>query len=144
MRTLGVDWGEARIGLALSDPMGIIATPHGTLEEKDKGAQVRLVAQLVVDQDVQRIVVGLPLELDGTHGPTAQMAEKYAQRLEEVTGLQVHRWDERLTSAAAERTIRELGGKKKKKKGRRDKGEVDTIAACILLQSFLDAPTPIL
>ena len=134
MRTLGVDWGEARIGLAMSDPMGIIASPHSTLEEKDKGAQVRRVVELVQSEGVERIVVGLPLELDGSAGPMAQMAEKYAQKLEELTGVEVIRWDERLTSVAAERAIAAMGGKRKKK------AKVDTIAACILLQSYLDAP----
>lgn len=139
MRTLGIDWGEARIGLATSDPSGIIASPRGTVAEKDKGAQITRVVSLISELEVERIVVGMPLELDGTEGPMAQMAGRYASKLEEVTGLPVIRWDERLSSAAAERAIREMGGGRRRK-GKRDKGQVDAIAACLLLQSFLDSP----
>ena len=106
MRTLGIDWGEARIGLATSDPSGIIASPHGTIAEKDKGAQITRVVTLISELEVKRIVVGMPLELDGTEGPMAQMAGRYASKLAEVTGLPVIPWDERLSSAAAERHAR--------------------------------------
>ena len=139
MRTLGIDWGEARIGLATSDFTGIIASPHSALEEKDKGAQVNRVVALIAELEIQRIVVGMPYELDGTEGPMAQMASRYADILEEKTKLPLIRWDERLSSAAAERAIREMGGGRKRK-GKRDKGQVDAIAACLLLQSFLDSP----
>jgi len=139
MRTLGIDWGEARIGLATSDLSGMIASPHGALEEKDKGAQVNRVVTLIAELEIQRLVVGIPYELDGTEGPMAQMASRYADKLEETTGLPLIRWDERMSSAAAERAIREMGGGRKRK-GKRDKGQVDAIAACLLLQSFLDSP----
>jgi putative Holliday junction resolvase len=138
MRTLGIDWGEARIGLATSDPSGVVASPHGTVAEKDKGAQITRVVSLISELEVERIVVGMPFELDGTEGPMAQMAGRYASKLAEVTGLPVIRWDERLSSAAAERAIREMGGGRRRK-GKRDKGQVDAIAACLLLQSFLDS-----
>jgi putative holliday junction resolvase len=139
MRTLGIDFGEARIGLALSDESGTIAMPLETLETKDKGEQIRWVADRVTDREVKRVVVGLPLEMDGTAGPMAEMVEKFCTKLEATVGLEIVRWDERMTSLAAERAVREMGGRKGKKK--KKKGHLDTIAACLLLQAFLDSPS---
>ncbi len=138
MRTLGIDFGEARIGLALSDETGTIAMPLETIETKDKGEQIRTVADRVTEREVARIVVGLPLEMDGSAGPMAEIVEKFCAKLEATVGLEIIRWDERLTSVAAERAVKEMGGRKGKKK--RKKGHLDTIAACLLLQGFLDSP----
>ena len=138
MRTLGIDFGEARIGLALSDLSGTIAMPLETIETKDKGAQVREVAQRIADREVTRVVIGLPLEMDGSAGPMAEMVEKFAAKLEATAEVEVIRWDERLTSVAAERAVREMGGRRGKKK--KKKGHLDPIAACLLLQAFLDSP----
>ena len=138
MRTLGIDFGEARIGLALSDPTGTIAMPLETIETKDKGEQIRRVADRVTEREVTRIVVGLPLEMDGSKGPMAEMVDKFSDKLGGTVGLEVIRWDERLTSVAAERAVREMGGRKGKK--RKKKGHLDPIAACLLLQAFLDSP----
>ena len=138
MRTLGIDFGEARIGLALSDATGTIAMPLETLETKDKGEQIRSVADRITERDVARIVVGLPLEMDGNAGPMAETVEKFCAKLEATVDLEIVRWDERLTSVAAERAVREMGGRKGTKK--RKKGHLDTIAACLLLQAYLDSP----
>ena len=138
MRTLGIDFGEARIGLALSDASGTIAMPLETIETKDKGEQIRAIANRIAEREVERIVVGLPLEMDGTAGPMAEMVEKFSAKLETTVDLAVIRWDERLTSVAAERAVREMGGRKGKK--RKKKGHLDPIAACLLLQAFLDSP----
>lgn len=138
MRTLGIDFGEARIGLALSDASGTIAMPLETLETKDKGEQIRGVAQRITEREVERIVVGLPLEMDGTAGPMVEIVEKFSAKLTATVGLEVVFWDERLTSVAAERVIRETGVRKGKKK--KKKGLLDPIAACLLLQAYLDSP----
>lgn len=139
MRTLGIDFGEARIGLALSDESGTIAMPLETIETKDKGAQIREVAERVTRREVKRIVIGLPLEMDGSAGPMAEMVEKFSSKLESTVGIEVVRWDERLTSVAAERAVREMGGRRGKKRGK--KGHLDPIAACLLLQAYLDSPS---
>lgn len=133
---LGLDWGEARIGVARSDLTGTIAIPHGVVAEKDKGAQVERVVALAQELGAARLVMGMPYQLDGTRGPMAEMADKVATKLERLTGLEVVRWDERLTSVAAQRALDAMGGKRKK---RRRQGEVDTVAACLLLQSYLDS-----
>ena len=138
MRTLGIDFGEARIGLAISDDSGTIAMPLETIETKDKGEQIRRVAARIAEREVTRVVVGLPLEMNGTAGPMAEVVEKFSAKLEATVGLEVVRWDERLTSVAAERAVREMGGRKGKKK--KKKGHLDPIAACLLLQAFLDSP----
>ena len=138
MRTMGIDFGEARIGLAISDESGTIAMPLETIETKDKGAQIREVAERITSREVTRIVIGLPLEMDGSAGPVAEMVEKFSTKLETTVGIDVIRWDERLTSVAAERAVREMGGRRGKKK--KKKGHLDPIAACLLLQAYLDSP----
>ena len=142
MRTMGLDYGEARIGVALSDPTGLIASPHGVIAEKNQGEQVRKVMALVTETGAEQLVVGLPLQMDGQAGPMAERAEKFATKLELVTGLTVHRWDERLTSVAAERVIAESRSRGRGRRGRtggKQKGDVDKLAATFILQGFLDS-----
>ena len=136
MKTLGIDYGLARIGLAISDEMGVSAMPLETLSLKNPGDQTRAVMERVTERDVARIVVGMPLEMDGTAGPMAEQVEKFCLKLESLSACPVVRWDERLSSVAAERAVREMGGRRGKK--RRQKGHLDPIAACLLLQSYLD------
>lgn len=144
MRTLGLDWGEARVGVALSDPTGVVAMPHGVIHEKNKGDQTRAVVELVRETGSQRIVVGLPLHMDGSRSPSTDEAERFAAKLEATTGLEVVRWDERWTSVAAERALREMGGRRKRGQGQRrhdhtKKGDVDRVAATLMLQAYLDS-----
>ena len=138
MRVMGIDFGEARIGIALSDPTGLIATPKLVLAEKDKGRQITRVIELVREYDVQKIVVGIPFHLDGEEGVMATTAEKYAAKLERVSGLEVIRIDERLSSVEAER-IMKMTRSKGRKKGL--KQELDMVAAAVILQSYLDGTT---
>ena len=138
MRVMGIDFGEARIGIALSDPTGLIATPKLVLAEKDKGRQVTRVIELAREYDVQKIVVGIPFHLDGEEGVMATTAEKYAAKLERVSGLEVIRVDERLSSVEAER-IMKMTRSKGRKKGL--KQELDMVAAAVILQSYLDGTT---
>lgn len=139
-RVMGVDFGEARIGVALSDPTRTLATPLTTIHEKDKGLQIKRVAALASEHEVAQLVVGIPYMLDGSVGDMAEMAEKFAAKLEATTGLPVARWDERFSSITAEDALRVADGgrKKKKKKGQHDKGRIDQAAAAVLLQEWLD------
>jgi putative Holliday junction resolvase len=136
-RILAVDWGERRIGLALSDPTGLIARALPTLEVRSERAAVAAVLEVARREQATRLVVGLPLHLDGTRGRAAETAERFAHLLGEGTTVPVTLWDERLTSAQALRTARETGERLRGRKGR-----VDARAAEHLLQSYLDARGP--
>ena len=133
-RVLGIDYGERRIGLAVSDELGIIASGAGTIPG-DNDVLSRIVA-LVRERDIQRIVVGLPLTLRGEEGASAEMVQRFVKALREACDTPVDLMDERFTSSIAEQTIRDMGVGKKK---RREKGKVDEIAAVILLQGYLDS-----
>lgn len=133
-RFLAVDWGERRVGIAISDPVGLLARALPTLETRSETQTVRAVAELVAREEVGEIVVGLPLRLDGSRGEAAEQAEALAERLRRETGLPVHLWDERLTSVQAERLARETGERTRGRKGR-----IDARAAELLLQSYLDS-----
>ena len=131
-RILAVDWGERRIGLAVSDPMGIVATGLPTLEIRGEAEAVAKVADTIRAVVAESVVVGLPLTLAGRRGDSAQAAERFARRLEEASGVRVSLYDERLTSAIAQRRIHETGGRTRGRKGRLDQG-----AAVALLEGWL-------
>jgi putative Holliday junction resolvase len=131
MRTLGVDPGSRRVGLSLSDEDGTIASPHATLEGQRLDEQVAEKARAL---GVERIVVGLPLTLEGREGEAARRARRFAARVAELSGLPVTLWDERLTTRAAEQSLLEGNVRR----GRR-RELVDRVAAALLLQSYLDA-----
>jgi putative holliday junction resolvase len=132
-RILAVDPGSKRVGLAVSDPTHTIASALSTEPaEPDADLPARL-AVIAAGQEVERIVVGLPRELDGRRGPAAAAAERLATRLRAVAGIPVETFDERLTTAAAERTLIEAG---EKRAARRE--SVDRVAATLLLQGYLD------
>lgn len=133
VRRLGIDHGERRVGIALSDEDGRIAHPHDTLPRRDPDALLAAVAELARAQDVSEIVVGLPLSLEGREGASARRARRFAERLEKATALPVVLWDERMTTLAAERALGEAGVRAG------DRREmVDRVAAALLLQSYLD------
>lgn len=133
-RTLAIDYGERRIGLAISDELGIIASGIGTIDN-DTTLLTRLVA-LVRERDVARIVVGLPLTLRGTEEKLAVTVHAFVEQLRTATETPVHLFDERFTSSLATQAIRDMGVGRKK---RRDKRKIDEVAAVILLQGYLDA-----
>jgi putative Holliday junction resolvase len=134
MRVLGVDPGVRRIGLAVADDEVGIASPHSTLDGGDTEKSARGLAAAAARLDVQKIVVGLALRLDGSVGEAARRAQQLADRLRALSGLEVVLWDERLTSKAAERAL-DAGGVR----GRKRRKAVDPIAAALILQSYLDA-----
>ena len=138
MRVLGVDLGTKRIGLALSDPDQILATPLQVLRrEKSRAADHRSIAAIVEEWEVERVVVGLPLSLDGTQGRAAKSAVNEAKALGVVTGVPTETYDERLTTVSAHQVLREQGVA-----GTNRRDVVDMVAATVLLQAWLDGRRP--
>lgn len=133
-RILAVDLGDRRIGLAVSDPSGLIASPAGRIETDSAENAVQAVAQAARDKEAEEILVGVPFNMDGSVGEMGRKSLDFAERLRDVTGLPVHTWDERLTSVQADRALRQGSMSRKKRKQRRD-----IVAAQIILQSYLDA-----
>jgi len=136
-RILAVDYGERWVGLALSDETGVIATGLETLDRRKHRPDKDLaneIARLAEEHSVERIVVGLPLNMDGSSGESAARAISFAESLGRASRARVITWDERLTTAAALRVSRDLGLPRKK---RRDRKEIDRLAAVILLQNYL-------
>lgn len=132
MRVLGLDLGRRRIGLALSDPKGVIALPAGALQRRDLASDLESLRALVVEREVERIVVGLPIHMNGSRGSEAQAAQSFARALAETTGLPVDTLDERWTTVEAQRALRAAGVK-----ARRQRQVVDSVAATILLRTYL-------
>ncbi|HEX6617196.1 MAG TPA: Holliday junction resolvase RuvX [Gemmatimonadales bacterium] len=134
-RLLAVDWGQVRIGLALSDESQVLASPLETLVRRaGKRFPMPRFLELVEHHGPVGIVVGLPLTGEGTEGESAVEARELAQRIGCRTGLPVELWDERMSTARALGAIREQGGSTR---GRRE--DVDALAAAVVLQSYLDA-----
>jgi len=133
MRIMGLDIGEKRIGVALSDPLGIIASALTVIERTTNEAAVKQIIDLARENEAERIVVGMPRSLDGSLGKQAQAVLSFIDLLKEYTQLPVVAWDERLSTVAAERTMLELGMKRDKRKKRRD-----SLAAAFILQGYLD------
>ncbi|MDP4093249.1 MAG: Holliday junction resolvase RuvX [Bacillota bacterium] len=135
MRILGIDYGDSRIGLALSDPFGWTAQGIDTLSCKN-GLEnaVKEIVRIVSENKVEKIVIGLPKNMNGTLGPRGEKTQAFAEKIAQRTGIEVVAWDERLTTVAANRTMHEMGTKTSKKKGL-----VDRIAAVYILQGYLDS-----
>lgn len=131
---MGIDPGLKRVGLALSDEHGELASPHKTLERTSDEALMDALAAEIRAEQVGEVVLGLPLRLNGTEGPEAKRARQWRRLLERKAAVKVVLWDERLTSMAAERELRGVG-----MKGARKKALLDQAAATLLLQSYLDA-----
>ena len=131
-RILAVDWGERRVGLAVSDPSSTIASALETLEVRSETEAVKRVVAVALAANAASIVVGMPLLLSGEKGEAARHAERFTKRLAQASGLPVHTYDERLTSAISERRLHERG-----EKVGRGKGQLDAGAAVALLESWL-------
>jgi putative Holliday junction resolvase len=133
MRILAVDPGTKRVGLALSDPSGTIATALATVEAEPSSTLAARLAAIAKEHEAQRVIVGLPRRLDGSRGPEAASAERLAAEIRAAVRLPVETVDERLTTAAAERSLIEGGVSREKRRQ-----AIDRVAATILLQSHLD------
>jgi putative Holliday junction resolvase len=132
-RYLGLDVGERRIGVALSDAYGRLATPLTTIGAVPTATALERIGRLCAEHQVAEVVVGLPLTMRGEVGPQATAVQKFGDTLQAALGLPVHYFDERLTTAAADQMLRELGVKPEKRKL-----QIDQVAASIILQDYLD------
>jgi putative holliday junction resolvase len=143
---LGLDYGRARIGLAIADSETRMAKPLITMERINRNEDLRRLRELVREHGVKQIVVGLPLRLDGTRGEMAEEAERFAQRVRKQIGVPVEMADERLTSWEAERLMEEMQGRfihdeklAGSRKTRKPQGKmtVDAVAAAVILTEYL-------
>jgi len=132
-RVLGIDLGEARVGVAISDDLGLLAHPLETIDATRRDPCDR-VEELAREKQVDAIIVGVPRNMDGSFGPAALKARELIERLRERVSCRVIPWDERLTTVAAERALREAG-----RKAKEQRSVVDQVAAQILLQSWIDS-----
>lgn len=134
MRILGLDYGDRKIGVAISDAFGWTAQGVEVIDRKrTKDVDARIV-ELIRELEVTEIVVGLPKNMNGSVGPRGQLSMEFAESLKESVQLPVHLWDERLTTVSAERTLIEADVSRKKRKL-----VVDKMAASLILQNYLDA-----
>lgn len=133
MRVLGIDLGEKRVGLAISDPMGMIASPYDVWDGRDRDGLPGRIRRLVEERSIGTVVVGLPNRTDRLGGEKAEACEAFARVLRERLQVPVEMMDERLTTVIAHQAMCEGGVKEKKRRQ-----SVDKIAAVIILQSWLD------
>jgi putative holliday junction resolvase len=134
MRSLGIDFGERRIGLAISDPEGRLAVPLTTLERRNDRSAVRAIAEIARREGIGRLVLGEPVGLDGQRGEAAERVRRFGNRLAGITGLPVRLINESLTTVEAQERLRAAGIDP-----RREPERIDAIAAQILLQEALDS-----
>lgn len=133
MRKAALDIGDVRIGIAFSDMMGIIASGYETYTRKGDDSDYKYIAELCRERQVDTIVLGLPINMDGTEGDRALKSRDFARELAAFTDIKTVFWDERLTTVQAERMLIDSGMRREKRKK-----VVDKVAATIILQSYLD------
>jgi len=134
MRKLGIDYGDVRLGFALSDPMGIIASPLEVYTRKGLDRDLQYIAALIKEKEVDAAVIGLPVNMDGTKGERAQKSLDFGGQLNRYCGVKVEYFDERLSTVSAERALLEGNMRREKRKE-----VIDKIAAQIILQNYLDS-----
>ena len=132
-RALGIDLGDARVGVAVSDDLGMLAHPMETIQVK-AGRVMGRILEIAREKGTQTIVVGMPRNMDGSFGPAAQKTRDFIDALKLEPSCRVVPWDERLTTVSAQRSLHEAG-----KNARAQKAMIDQVAAQILLQSWLDS-----
>lgn len=133
-RVLSLDYGRRRTGYSVSDALGMLAGRSGVLEHEFPKAQLAAVRALIVETKAEEIVIGVPIQMDGSASDMAAEVEKFISKLTAAPGLPIHRWDERMTSLAAGRLMDEMGTKKMKRRV----GESDRLAATLILEAFLE------
>jgi putative Holliday junction resolvase len=131
---MGLDVGEKRIGIAVSDPLGWTAQGHSVLQRTTLDNDLAALQELCRQLECQLLVIGLPRNMNGTLGPKAEEIQKFAGQLQELTGLPIVYWDERLTTRSAERVLLEADLSRRKRKQ-----VIDKVAAVHILQGYLDA-----
>ena len=138
MRILGLDYGEKRIGVAVCDELGMTAQGLPTLIRKTKRHDLDILNQWIRNYNVERIVVGYPLRLDGSVGIQCEKVNRFASLLEKTFSLPVVKWPEAMSTKEAEEILIQSGIRWQKRKEK-----IDKLAACLILQSFLDCPDPL-
>lgn len=132
-RSIGIDHGDARIGIAISDELGMLAHPHSTLQVAEGGV-VEKIAELVAKERIGMIVLGMPRNMDGTYGPAAEKVRAFADKLRAAVACPIKLWDERMTTKAAQRGLHAAG-----KNTKQSRQIIDKAAAQLILQGWLDS-----
>jgi putative Holliday junction resolvase len=133
-RVMGIDYGTARIGIALSDELQMLAHPAETIIVSKTANPAARVAAIAQEKNVERILIGMPRHMNGSVGGSAEEAQKFAEKLKPLVSCAVQSWDERLSTVAAHRAMQEAG-----KSTRETRGYIDQVAAQLILQSYLDS-----
>jgi len=133
-RALGIDHGDARIGLAISDELGMLAHALETIHVKETPDPIARIASVVKEREIGQVVLGLPRNMDGSYGPAAEKVRSFAEKLRAAVPCEVKLWDERLTSVAAQRSLHEAGRNVKN-----SREVIDQVAAQMILQGWLDS-----
>ena len=137
---MALDYGESRVGVAVTDPTGVIAQPLASIEHGPRrGALLPRLEQLLREYEVERVVVGLPLHMDGSSSEQAERTRAFGSRLAERTQLPVEYLDERWTSVEAKRALGPAGSSRRRQRRKRE--QVDSVAAAILLRTWLERST---
>ena len=131
-RVLGIDHGDVRIGIALSDPIAFLASSLCVLDSTNAG--IDQIVALIAEHQVEKIVIGLPRNMDGSYGSATEKVRSFVEKLKRKTDVPVFEWDERMSTVSAHNALREAG-----LNGKQRKGVVDKVAAQIILQNYLDA-----
>lgn len=134
MRILGIDYGDARVGVAVSDALGITAQGVGTVKNTGAKKLMEELGKIIAQYSPEKIVVGLPKNMDGTQGFRAEATYKFAEKLKEIYDGEIIFCDERLTTVGAARFLNETNTHGKKRKG-----VIDTVSACLILESYLNS-----
>jgi putative Holliday junction resolvase len=133
MRILCLDVGSRRIGVAISDPEEILATPLTVVDHEDETSVMVSLRDLIHEKEVERIVVGMPFSLEGGKGPQAVEVEDFIRRLAQHTDVPIETWDERFSTATAQQMMADAGVKRSRRKE-----NIDALAAAVILQAYLD------
>ena len=132
MRLMGIDFGEARVGIALSDPLGIMAQGYGTLKNDGTEQIFCEIAAIIKEKEVTKIVIGLPKNMDNSEGFRSAATKEFAQKLSTFTDAEITFFDERLTTVSAHGFLSEMNVRGKKRKG-----AVDTLSAALILETYM-------
>jgi len=138
-RFLGIDYGTVRIGLALSDPTGTLASPLPFLENQSPQQVTNALSELIQTHQIEGLIIGLPRNMDGTYGPSAQKVRDFIAQIQKSISLPITPIDERLTTAQASKQLSGIGLNQKQLRKK-----VDSSSACLILQQYLDRNTPLL
>ena len=132
MRLMGIDFGDARVGIALSDPLGIMAQGYGTIKNDGTDALFEEIVKIIKEKEVTKIVIGLPKNMDGTEGFRADATKEFAEKLKSYTDAPIDFSDERLTTVSAHGFLSEMNVR-----GQKRKGVVDTLSAALILENYM-------